>query len=332
MIYEKQEDDVYQSFISCFQDKNEFKRIEKECSVDDLLSKYNNEKCMNFCERIATQWILESLKLSNQNTETIELKTNILKFINKLVEHTNNSKISLKFRTEIAIYSYFLYFSGILFFIRKESKYLKSFQELVEKEMDNIDDNSLTHFLQFLKVYIDIVDPEVNNIEVFKELENCFIYSKYHDDIVFIVIQKEYDIVMRLINLNNTETRKLKEALINKLNSHIFPNLNKNYLNKNLVSIIESILLSGQARLYHIAGRENERRDLIKIAISKYQDNSFALLQCARILTSRKNNYKNRNNDNDRFDEESKSLSEEGKIIAKEAKFIAQAKNYLRRF
>ena len=56
-------------------------------------------------------------------------------------------------------------------------------------QIQNIDDSNLKLFLKFLKVYIDIINPKVKDINVFKELKDCLIQSEYHDDIIFKVMR-----------------------------------------------------------------------------------------------------------------------------------------------
>ena len=137
MNQQKQEyNHIYQSLISFLKDEDRRKDIEKNFSKSNLLSEYNNEEYMNICERIAMQWILELLESSHNNYNgTIKKIFDVLNLKNHLLQFpiSSDSESSLlNFKKEIAIYSYFLYFSGILFFIRKESGLLKSLKELVE--------------------------------------------------------------------------------------------------------------------------------------------------------------------------------------------------------
>jgi tetratricopeptide (TPR) repeat protein len=272
---------------------NDEESLKQRYSESDVYRE--NEKCAEFGEELSKRWILKTLSdLAQKETSHEKLIKSVLNL------KPDTGRVSQEY-DETLIYSYFLYFCGILPIIGKEiiaptngkkgkaeelkSELDKNLNELKEffknkKDPEKIKDRDEALFYNFLEIYIQVVDPHVNDLEVFEELRDCF--RNDDNNIIIDAILKEHKILEDIMikTMSSGTQRRMKRV------QEVFPNVGEKQLEKKLKNYIYSTMKSGLARLYFIAGNLEKHQDEIAIALDKdkgYPDNSFALVQHAHL-------------------------------------------------
>ena len=184
------------------------------------------------------------------------------------------------------IYSYFLYFCGILTLMKegdtKEGKAKNELKKFFDSNQ-NTEHSDKALFFSFLKIQIDLVDQGADNIETFVNLRNC-LRSEDHN-FVFDAIEREQKLLKKIIQ----ETPKRVGCRKLKLDE-IFPNLEqyikKSQLNSNehYQDTIASLMQSVLAKLYFFAEDYCKCNEFLDKAIKNFHDNSYALVQEAYHL------------------------------------------------
>lgn len=274
---------------------NDEESLKRRYSEADIYRE--NEKCVEFCEDLSKRWIMKTLSDLDQKETSHE------KIIKSVLDiQPDSGRVSQEY-DETLIYSYFLYFSGILPIIGKEiiaptngkkgkaeeelksqlNKNLNDLKELFKnkKDPEKTKDHDEALFYNFLEIYIQVIDPHINDLEVFEELRDCF--RNDDNNVIFDAILKEHKILKDIImkTMSHGTQRRMKRV------QEVFPNVGKKQLEKKLKNYIYSVMGSGLARLYFIAGNLKKHHDEIAIALDKekgYPDNSFALVQHAHLL------------------------------------------------
>ncbi|MDF2738549.1 MAG: Anaphase-promoting complex, cyclosome, subunit 3, partial [Nitrososphaeraceae archaeon] len=283
----------FQALISCIDSEEYHNELKNDYPEDEILSDYDNKKYMELSKKMSKQWILELLRHSNNiDSNKFKNKKNYIlelqDYFNSQFSKISNSEINYRRESEIEIYGYFLYLSGILYLIKDEIEQLENLKRFFEKQIQNVEDSNLQLFLKFLKIYTDIINPKVKDIIVFKQLKDCIIESEYHDDILFKIIKIEHNMMLEIVkSINGNEEIKARIKIIKE---KVFPKVERKYIGKDGISIIESLMLSGLARLYFIAGKHQEYEKGIYDSLAKFPNNSFALLQQAQLLSNQKYN------------------------------------------
>ena len=99
----------------------------------------------------------------------------------------------------------------------------------IEKETDS----SARHFFEFLTVYIDLINIQIKDIDVYEDLKNCLKDDKYFNNVIFDVVQKEHDLMSEII----TETPD-REELHRVMLVEMFPTVEQKYIQKETKDII----------------------------------------------------------------------------------------------
>lgn len=213
-------------------------------------------------------------QFNNNNEKIKSQREKILDSIVQLKSYCN-------FEYEVLIYSFFLYFSGIVYLKKDKKEELEELKKYFDDTISKTKDRNRKHFFRFIKVYIDIINPEVEDIEVFEELKNCLEDDKYNSNIIFDTIEREHEFMIKILNDTN-DSAIYRIDLVKGIFSDSFSD------NENILSIIKSIADSGLARLYFIAGDIYKHNKKLEDAIDNFPDNSFALVQKGHILLNPK--------------------------------------------
>lgn len=242
--------------------KNHYSEIQV-CKAD--------QECISFCKELSKKWIIRTLPSLLDNKTAIEEKIRFL-----------NLRKDCSTECDIQIYSYFLYFCGILFLLTKEEDkaHRDALRMFFESKIQSTKDSNRRLLFRFLTAYIDLVDPEKDNIIVFQDLKECL--TNDDDKIIFGAIEKEHELMMEILQ----ETHEMSESRLNEKIKKVFPTIERKYIKNNGENIINSIILSGIARLYFIAGRESEHIAKLTEALpleTAFPYNSFALVQTAYL-------------------------------------------------
>jgi tetratricopeptide (TPR) repeat protein len=163
------------------------------------------------------------------------------------------------------------------------------------REIEKESSKDSEHFFKFVTIYIDIVDPKVNDITVIGCLENCLEGDKYYNNIVFNAICEEIKLGERVIEKRIHDSHRYIEEGIRR----IFPLIEEKYLEENSFNIIKSIVYSTLARLYFlIEDFENQERVLHDV-LNNFPQNSFVIVQQGYLFL---NKYDvNDNNDKENY-------------------------------
>ena len=263
--------------------KDEFfkERMLKYYHKDDLKTKIS--KCRSFSLSLARKWIRDTLPLFQNITNNEKIKSVFL----KIFQLKNNCKVEY----EHLIYSFFLYFSGILYLIKDDKEKLKELKDYFDEIFPKTKDRNIKHFFRFINVYIDILNPEVESIEVFEELKNCLEDDKYNGNIIFSTLEKEQILMNDILkNTMDDERAKFRRRLVKKIFSGISdPDIHSSsYPDDHINNIIQSFAASSLARLYLIAGDICKHNLKLKYAIKLFSDNPFALVQQGNLLLNPK--------------------------------------------
>jgi len=315
-------DTFYEKLLSCALDLDEIDNIRKR--YPEIKVREKQKECIKFCREISTKWILRThLHRDDGTSNEVRIKIENEAKLKILALRYNCKKFD---EYDAQIYSYFLYFCGILFHLSKEEdkkdrNELKVFLNSQEQHTTNSNRRLL---FRFLIVYIDLVDPEIEDISIFEDLKECL--ANDDDNIIFGAIEKEHDLIVEI--LEKTPSRnKFRFAKI----AQVFPIEAKQIAESGensksaptQLQLIESIIDSGTARLYYIAGKEAEHTDKLKNALDRskaFPSNSFALLQAAHLVLK----------NSDKLDREKALLIEEsiGKL-EREKSLVEEDKEHL---
>jgi tetratricopeptide (TPR) repeat protein len=261
-----------------------------------------NEKCIEFCEYLSKIWIMKTLSELDNELTSYE------KVIKSVVSLQPDPRRVSQDCDEILIYSYFLYFCGILPVIgikitalkRNDKEVDKKQREVLENDLDNIkkffEDRKNPErtkkrneaiFNNFLVIYIHIIDPRLDDLEVFENLRECF--RNDIDNIIFTAISKEYEIMKEIMDITLSDPKKFQARIDirHKKIRGVFPKAGDKYIKENSRKIIYSIMESGLARLYFIANDIDMHEIKVDVALDKnngYPYNAFALVQKAHLL------------------------------------------------
>jgi hypothetical protein len=88
-------------------------------------------------------------------------------------------------------------------------------------------------------------------------------------------------------SINDNEEIKARIKIIKE---KVFPKVERKHIGKDGLHIIESLTISGLARLYLIAGKYKEHKKKIEEFLVKFPNNSFAILQQAHVIANKKHN------------------------------------------
>jgi tetratricopeptide (TPR) repeat protein len=130
-----------------------------------------------------------------------------------------------------------------------------------------------------MNLYADIANPMVPDMIVFEDVKQCL--TNDDDNFIFDAIETEHKIMQEIIKESPGRTIKRKERI-----NQIFPNFEKKYKTMER-NIIESIMQSGLARLYFVAGRDDEHEKRLDAALDDkegFPENSYAIVQKAHLL------------------------------------------------
>ena len=104
--------------ISCIDSVEHRNNFKKGYSENEVIADYDNNRYMEFYKEISKQWILKLIHLNNKDIAKIKKKKdyilNLQDYFKSQFIINSNSEINLKLETDIKIYAYFLYFSGII--------------------------------------------------------------------------------------------------------------------------------------------------------------------------------------------------------------------------
>jgi tetratricopeptide (TPR) repeat protein len=253
-------------------------KIEQIINYPDGEFRKQRQERISFCKVISREWIISTL--SNKGIANGGKATSI--------DLTNEEKMrfidlrkACQDEYDIEIYFYFTYFSGILFlFTKKEFKYgLYGLRKFFE---DKAEGNRSLLF-SFIIAYIDLVDPNKRDIDKHRRLKECLMED--HDNILFDLFDKDLELMMEILQKTAPNWSGRRCGIIRE---QIFPGIEDKYIaNGGEKNIIRSIIQSGIAKLYFIAGREREHIERLSMALSLhkgYPYNSFALVQIAYVL------------------------------------------------
>jgi tetratricopeptide (TPR) repeat protein len=237
---------------------------------------------ISFCKVVSREWIISILSnygIANGGKA-------------RFIDLTNEEKIRfVELRRlcldeqDIEIYFYFIYFSGLLFlFTEKEFKHgLYGLRKFFE---DKVKGNRSLLF-RFITAYIDLVDPNKRDIEEYRQLKECLVED--HDNILFDLFDKDLELLMEILQKTVSDFGGYRCDIIRE---QIFPGIEDgDFASGGEKNVIRSIIQSGIAKLYFIAGREREHIERLTMALSPdkgYPHNSFALVQTAHILAQRR--------------------------------------------
>jgi tetratricopeptide (TPR) repeat protein len=254
------------------------------------LLEHHIENDMEFSAKLSEYWILELIK-SSKHQQVVEYKINQVLEIQNYFEQLETNRIS---ESDIRIYAYFLYFSGVLFIIKSQPKKLDSLVTFFNDQYMKDIDSHLKLFLKFLIVYIKIINPKKDNIEVFNDLKDCLVLNNVNDDVIFDAIKREKDLMIKTIEKNYNYIKYDMEEKVR----NVFPKISKNASDQKKIDIVNSLLSSGLARLYFVAGQRKEYQKELDDACKKFDSNSFALVQKAFSYVDKKKDENNDKTDN----------------------------------
>jgi tetratricopeptide (TPR) repeat protein len=259
----------YGKLLSFVDEQDELKEIRNHYSEIEVCKA--DQECINFCKELSKKWIIRTL------SSLVDIKTANEEKIRFL-----NLRKDCSTECDIQIYSYFLYFCGILFLLTKEEDkaHRDTLRMFFESKIQSTEDSNRRLLFRFLTAYIDLIDPEKDNIIVFQDLKECL--TDDDDKIIFGAIEKEHELMMEILR----ETHEMSESRLNEKIKKVFPTIERRYIKNNGENIIDSIIRSGIARLYFIAGRESEHIAKLTEALpfeTAFPYNSFALVQTAYL-------------------------------------------------
>jgi tetratricopeptide (TPR) repeat protein len=272
---------ISQDLLSCvYSDEKE--REQKAILYKDEIPRDESQKPLKFSERLSKRWIKDIIEsMSDNKTANEEItrkkREKLLNFHN---EHFNGNDYNSE--CDVLIYSYFLYLCGALFLF-KEKEHIEQLETLKNffktKSRNPEYSNNSRLFFKFMDLYADIVNPMVPDMIVFKEVKQCL--TNDDDNIIFDAIETEHKIMQEIIEDTPGRTIKRKEKI-----NQIFPNFEKKYKTRES-NIIESIIQSGLARIYFVAGRDDEHEKRLDAALKDkegFPENSYAIVQKAHLL------------------------------------------------
>jgi tetratricopeptide (TPR) repeat protein len=279
-------DTFYEKLLSCALNPDQMENIRK--SYPEIRVREKQEECIKFCKEVSREWILRTHLHSDDGTSN-EDKTKILNEAkDRIIALRNDCRESDEYDAQI--YSYFLYFCGILFHLSKkeDEEDRNELRKFLNLRIQHTTNSNRRLLLRFLTTYIDLVDPEIQDIIVFEDLKECL--ATDDDNVIFGAIEKEHDLIVQILNETPRRNRFRSDRI-----AQVFPIEAKQIAESGensksaptQLQIIESIIDSGMARLYYIAGRETEHIDKLQKALEKseaFPNNSFALLQTAHLI------------------------------------------------
>ncbi|HEU4446794.1 MAG TPA: tetratricopeptide repeat protein [Nitrososphaeraceae archaeon] len=240
-----------------------------------------SQKWLKFCEELSKRWINDIIESMSDNKTTNEeiTRKEKEKFMNFHNEHFNENDCNSE--CDILIYSYFLYLCGALFLFKQEKdlEHLETLKNFFKSKSQNLEYSNNRLFFKFMDLYVDIVNPRVPDMTVFEEVKQCL--TNDDDNFLFDAIEIEHKIMQEIIRKTPGRTIKRKEKI-----NQIFPNFEKKYKTIE-TNIIESVMQSGLARLYFVAGRDDEHEKRLDAALNDkegFPENSYAIVQKAHLL------------------------------------------------
>jgi hypothetical protein len=154
----------YEKLLSFAVNQGQMEKIRS--SYSEVQVRKNNKKCINFCKELSREWIVETLNSPSVDKTEKEEKRRLVN-LEKVCRNESDAEI----------YSYLLYFCGISFLLKgkeKEDKeYRDALREFFESQIQRTEDSNRMLLFRFLITYIDLVDPEKEDIIVFNDLKDA---------------------------------------------------------------------------------------------------------------------------------------------------------------
>jgi tetratricopeptide (TPR) repeat protein len=251
----------------------------------------DDQECIRFCKYVSMKWIIKTLSDHKSKNEEI---TRVLEL-----------REDCRTDCDAQIYAYFLYFCGILFLLqgrkKEDNEHRDQLREFFKSQGQHRTDSNVRLLFRFLSAYIDLVDPNEQDISVFKEVKCCL--TNDDDNIIFDAIEEEHKLMEEILFDPIEEKPKWMQEILQQIRQRtqdhsnaikrIFPPIDgkyKKYNGKgrreyiNGKDVIQSLIHSGIARLFFIAGREHAHIAELTKALKAFPDNSFALIQAAHLV------------------------------------------------
>lgn len=293
---------IYTDLLSCLHSQDNFQEQYPKSAVYD-----DDEGYVTFCEEIAKKWIINTLPLlSDASSDKLAAKEDVIYNILNLQDKCSSECCE---RDDL-IYSYFLYFCGILPFLHfcgksdllgemkaeghllgemkaegRLQKLKSYYRSKIEDELQN--DLNKKPLFEFLSIYIDIIKLKVKDRPTaFRRLKGCLKNDEYN--IIFDAIKREHKLMKKVIE-GTPERAEIRKNLL----QEIFPETKDKKIE--IHNVLESIMQSKLARLYFIAEKRAEHKESLAAALDKewgYPDNSFALVQQAHLIVEEATEYR----------------------------------------
>ena len=241
-------DTFYEKLLSCALDPDQMENIRK--CYPEIKIHEKQEECIKFCKEVSRVWILRTHLHSDDTSNEEKIKI-VNEAKDKIIALRNDCRESDEYDR---FYSYFLYFCGILFFIfsKKEDEGDRTeLRKFLNSPIQHATNSNRRLLFRFLTTYIDLVDPELEDIIVFEDLKECL--ATDIDNIIFGAIEKEHDLIVQILNETPRRNRFRSDRI-----AQVFPIESKQITETGensksaptQLQIIESIIDSGMARLY----------------------------------------------------------------------------------
>jgi hypothetical protein len=189
--YQVHGETFYEKLLSFVGAQDQIQKLENSYPESGL-RKQDQDRVIRFSKDISTEWVVKTL---SDNRIATEEKKRFIELANEEKMKFIELKEVCQDERDVEIYFYFLYFSGILFlFTEKEFKDglygLRKFFE--EKRKSN---RSL--LFKFMTTYIDLVDPNIRDIEEYPQLKEYLKGDEYN--ILFNLFDEGLELMINIL-------------------------------------------------------------------------------------------------------------------------------------